>query len=204
MENRNVLNLIIVNVVALLVPLLPVVILYLLFGKLNYFGLDGTWKSIVGAGPIAAYIFLYVITLRHIPQITRPLIAEKRVRQLEQVESTQVPDIQGTWIGTWPWQNPETGQNEDWKETVQVSQHGRHVTGTIRDTDGQNSRFTGSIFSRMLTFYYVSETNSRISCGSVTVRIDPYAKSMEGHQIYYDLDLEKLIPTPYKLELSQR
>ena len=40
------------------VPLIPVVILYGLFGNQNYFGLDGWAKGLVATGPVAAYVFL--------------------------------------------------------------------------------------------------------------------------------------------------
>jgi hypothetical protein len=51
----------------------------------------------------------------------------------------------------------------------------------------------------MITFYFVSKKESRLSCGSVTVRVSADGDSLNGHQIYYDLELEKLESTEYNL-----
>lgn len=41
-------------------PLIPVALLYWLFGQINYFGLEGLARNAVSAGgPIAAYVFLF-------------------------------------------------------------------------------------------------------------------------------------------------
>jgi hypothetical protein len=56
----------------------------------------------------------------------------------------------------------------------------------------------------MITFYYVSQKASRLSCGSVTVKVSGVGDSLEGHQIYYDLELEKLESTEYKLTKKRK
>jgi len=185
--------------VPVLMPLIPVIILYWFFGEQNYFNLDGFWKSVVCSGPIAAYAFLYWLTLKYPPLINKPLIDEKELQRIERAKSIELPDIKGKWVGSWEWEDPNTGKNI-MEETIAIKQNGRYITGTIESTDGLNSSFQGSIFARMLTFYYVSKSNSRISCGSVTVKINPLTNLMEGYQIYHDLFSEELTQTNYKIK----
>ena len=45
-------------IIILLLPMFPVIVFYALFRQHNYFGLSGFFKGVVGAGPIAAYVFL--------------------------------------------------------------------------------------------------------------------------------------------------
>lgn len=40
-------------------PLVPVIILYIIFDQQNYFQLQGIWRNVLAAGPIGAYIFVY-------------------------------------------------------------------------------------------------------------------------------------------------
>jgi hypothetical protein len=44
-------------IIILLLPAIPVIAFYVLFKEQNYFGLEGLFKGVVGAGPIAAYVF---------------------------------------------------------------------------------------------------------------------------------------------------
>jgi hypothetical protein len=48
----------------LLLPVVPVIALYLLFEKQNYFELHDTTKGLVAMGPIAAYVFMVGIGYR--------------------------------------------------------------------------------------------------------------------------------------------
>lgn len=188
-------------IVAFGVSLIPVIILYLLFGQMSYFGLEGVWKGMVAGGPIAAYVFLYMATLKHMLRASSLILDEGPISQIEEAESTQGVPISGRWLASWPWYSPKTQKTIDWKETLTIEQKGRHVFGTIVDEDGQNSEIRGAVFGRMLTFYYVSTGNSRLSCGSATLGIDPVAKTMRGHQVYYDLEEAKLKHTEYSMEL---
>ena len=49
-------------VVVILLPLIPVILLYILFEELNYFELKDQAKGIVTLGPIAAYFALLMLT----------------------------------------------------------------------------------------------------------------------------------------------
>lgn len=59
----------------LLLPLIPVVFLYLLFEKQNYFELQDTARGIVAVGPIAAYIVLVLIALKVYQKISPSFLA---------------------------------------------------------------------------------------------------------------------------------
>jgi hypothetical protein len=45
-------------------PLVPVVVLYLLFNSQNFFELEGWVRGLVAGGPIAAYVFIVVLGWR--------------------------------------------------------------------------------------------------------------------------------------------
>lgn len=206
--NEQIRSYCLVFVVVAIVCLVPVALLYLLFKGLNLFALQGTWKGVFGAGPIAAYVFLYVLSLRYVLKFLKlggPLMDEKKVRELEEAHAREtdlpieIPRVGGSWKGTWPWTDEESGETTTYEERVEIEQHGREITGTIKDDSGQESAFRGSIFARMITFYFVSKKESRLSCGSVTVRVSADGDSLNGHQIYYDLELEKLESTEYNL-----
>lgn len=47
--------------ILLLLPVIPVILLYWLFAELNYFELQNTVKGIVATGPIAAYVGIILI-----------------------------------------------------------------------------------------------------------------------------------------------
>ena len=49
-------------VVVILLPLIPVVLLYILFKELNYFELKDNVRGVVAFGPIAAYFVLLILT----------------------------------------------------------------------------------------------------------------------------------------------
>lgn len=203
-SNSTNVNVILVTVAG--VCLIPVVVLYWLFGNLNYFELTGTWKGVVASGPIAAYVLLYIFTLRRVLKVREPLMKEKEVLELEKAEAQrsdlpiEIPNIEGAWKGTWDWRDEETGEPGTNEEKVTIKQEGREIAGTITDSYGQKSAFHGTIFARMVTLYYVSDRQGRLSCGSVSVKISADARSMKGCQIYYDLDDEELIGTVYTLE----
>ena len=203
------LSLCLVYVVVAIVCLVPVVVLYILFGAENYFGLEGVWKGVIGSGPIAAYVFLYIYSLRRVLNFLKmggALLEEKMARELEEVDTRttnlpiEIPKVGGSWIGTWSWTDKTTNETTTYKERVEIEQHGREIKGTINDDSGQESFFRGSIFAHMVTFHYVSKKASRLSCGSVTVKVSADGDSMNGHQIYYDLELEKLFSTVYDLK----
>lgn len=197
-----------VYTVVAIVCLVPVAILYLIFGNINYFGLEGTWRGVVATGPIAAYVLLYIYTLRHVlsfMKIGSPLMKEKDALDWERKEAraralpVDLPKVEGAWIGTWAWADEDTGETTTYTETLEIKQHGREIAGTIKDDLGQESAFRGVIFARMVTFHFVSTRNSRLSCGSVTVRVNADGTSMDGHQIFFALDLERLVTTAYNL-----
>lgn len=191
------LSICLVYIVVAIVCLVPVVVLYILFGAINYFGLEGGWKGIVGSGPIAAYVFLYRYSLIRILDLLKlgGAMLEKKARKLDKVD---IPEVGGSWIGTWSWTDKTTIYEQE--ERVEIEQHGREIKGTIKDDSGQESFFRGSIFAHMVTFHYVSMKASRLSCGSVTVEISADVDSMNGQQIYYDLELKKLVSTVYNLK----
>jgi hypothetical protein len=60
-----------VYVVLVLVPLVPVLVIYDLYGEQNYFGLDQWVKGMVATGPIAAYVFLLWLNWKIITAIAR-------------------------------------------------------------------------------------------------------------------------------------
>lgn len=66
-----------------LLPLVPVILLYLIFEKQNYFELTSTAKGIVAMGPIAAYVALVLIVWRIYNKMS-PLFAteDKRLEEL--------------------------------------------------------------------------------------------------------------------------
>jgi hypothetical protein len=206
------LNLGFVYVVVFLVCLVPVVVLYVLFGTLNFFGLEGTWKGVIAGGPLAAYVFLYIYTLRHLLKVLKlgsPLMEENTAREAEKLDARttnlpiEVPKVEGTWVGSWAWSYETTNETAAFEETVEIVQQGREITGSITDDSGLQCAFRGSIFARMVTFHFVSRIESRLSCGSVSVKVSPTGESMNGYQIYYDLELERLVTTPYSLKGPQ-
>lgn len=203
------LTLCLVFAVVFVVCLVPIVVLYILFGTVNYFGLEGAWKGVVGSGPVAAYVFLYIYSLRYVLKFLKlggALMAEDKVRKLEEGEAVatdvpiEIPKVAGAWVGNWSWLDESTGKTSTYTESVEIEQQGREITGSIKDDRGQESVFRGSIFARMVTFYFVSRRQSRLSCGSVTVKVSADGGHMNGYQIYYDLELEKLVSTAYRLE----
>lgn len=208
------LSICLVYIVVAIVCLVPVVVLYILFGAINYFGLEGALKGVIGSGPIAAYVFLYRYSLIRILDLMKlggALLEEKKARELEEVDTQttnlpiEIPRVEGSWIGIWSWTDETTNEKTIYEETAEIEQHGREIKGTIKDESGQESVFRGSIFAHMVTFHYVSMKASRLSCGSVTVKVSADGDSMNGHQIYYDLELEKLVSTVYNLKpKSQR
>ena len=47
-----------------MIPIIPILVLYWLFGEMNYFGLEGWIKGLVSSGPIAAYLFMLHVGYR--------------------------------------------------------------------------------------------------------------------------------------------
>lgn len=72
----------------LLLPLVPVILLYLLFEKQNYFELQDTARGIIAMGPIAAYVGLVLIAWRIYLKISPLFIAL----------NTHLDQICGDWI----------------------------------------------------------------------------------------------------------
>lgn len=71
----------------LLVPIIPVVILYLIFDQANYFKLEDTAKGILATGPIAAYVALVWIGW----------VIYGRVSKLTVKSSSALKEVLGTW-----------------------------------------------------------------------------------------------------------
>ncbi|HKQ53288.1 MAG TPA: hypothetical protein VJT74_13020 [Pyrinomonadaceae bacterium] len=72
----------------LLLPLVPVVLLYLLFEKQNYFELQETAKGILAAGPIAAYVGLVLVAWKIYLRISPMFVAV----------NAQLDQICGDWL----------------------------------------------------------------------------------------------------------
>ena len=188
-----------VLVVIMAVCLIPVVVLYWLFESQNFFELTGFWKGMVASGPIAAYAFLFWLSLRFYRDLRRDeLMPEAETRRLG-IASPQ--DLGGTtWTGTWGWTD-EDGNPQSSTETVVIGeQRGRVITGTITDQEGLDAKFRGEIYNDVVTLYYVSSKENRLSCGSLTVELSRNRSSMQGQQVFYDIVSDELATTPYQMQ----
>ncbi len=185
-------------VVVMLVGLIPVVVLYGLFGSLNYFELTGAWKGVMATGPIAAYCFLVWLFQRFCLNLGGgQLFSEKETLKIETVG---VLNIEGKWTGRWKWED-EFGKVHDEEEIVEITeQHGRVISGTITDATGLDARFRGEIYNRVVALYYVSRKEQRLSCGSVTVKLNGEGTAMEGEQVFHEVVSGELMVYPYSLE----
>ncbi|HLP48830.1 MAG TPA: hypothetical protein VK469_23015 [Candidatus Kapabacteria bacterium] len=100
-------------VLVIVVPLIPVILLYAIFSRLNYFELKDTARGIVAIGPIAAYFVFLCFDLgamMKLSKITDFSISEKIVNE-----------IKGQWV------------------TESKSIHGNHGSGecSIQSVNGQ-------------------------------------------------------------------
>lgn len=194
-------------VVISLVCLIPVVALYWIFGDQNYFGLSGGWKTAVATGPIGAYVYLWVYSTKFHRKMTQgTLVKEKETRAEEQEVAKsknlplELPNVAGTWRGTWSWHTDGKEESED-SETVEIKQNGRMLTGTIKGSTGHVSKLEGIILNRVVTFYYVSTVAGRLSSGSVTVKVDGDENTeMAGHQVVHELIAEDIESSRYHLQ----
>jgi len=152
-----------------------------------------------GGGPIAAYICLVGFSVWCYCKLRGDqLLPERQTRPLE---TRSVPDVSGTWNGTWSWTDSEGGTETLTTERVSVTeQNGRSISGTITDQEGLHADFRGEIYNRVVTMYYVSTKEQRLSCGSLTVELSGDGRSMDGTQVFYAIDLKRLVTTPYRLE----
>lgn len=71
----------------LLLPLLPVVILYVIFDQANYFKLEDTARGIVATGPIAAYVAL----------VWLGWVIYKKVSNITVTSSAALKQVLGRW-----------------------------------------------------------------------------------------------------------
>jgi len=71
----------------LLTPLLPVIVLYVVFDRANYFRLEDTSRGILATGPIAAYVAL----------VWLGWIIYKRVSNITVMSSAALKQVLGRW-----------------------------------------------------------------------------------------------------------
>lgn len=71
----------------LLAPLIPVVIVYVIFDQANYFKLEDTARGIVATGPIAAYVALVLVGVT----------VYRRLFNIAQVSSAALKQVKGQW-----------------------------------------------------------------------------------------------------------
>ena len=194
----DLIEIVLIIAVVLLLPLIPVAFLYQQFGDRNYFGLDGWVRGMVTSGPIAAYVVLVWLFQRFYRNLRRDqLFPEQKAKQLE---TTDVPDIKGTWRGEWQWKDSDE-KVHTFTETFTIDkQDGRVISGTVKDQEGLEAKFRGEIYNRVVALYYVSSKTERLSAGSLTVELSGDSKSMKGEQVYYAIDLNRLVTTPYRLK----
>lgn len=201
--------------------LIPIVILGLLFLAALAVAIISILQGYAIAGVIVFvlfFIFFVLAFLKVVPLLYKE--AEEKARETSATEFAEnvakkappqqdeqgkqlveVPPIKGQWRATHYWTDPNTQEQQKFYETVEVTnQAGRSVEGTVRDNDGQQSRFQGLLFNRMLVMYSVSERSDRVSCGSATLQISPNTKSMSGHCIYFAIDLGALVLSKYDLQ----
>jgi hypothetical protein len=72
-------------VVQILLPLLPVTILYRLFGSLSYFGLEGWMRGVIASGPIAAYFYMIHVSFRYFRDLVRTLSPTQSLADAERL-----------------------------------------------------------------------------------------------------------------------
>ena len=66
-----------VYLMLVIIPMVPVMVLYLTFGSTNYFGLDGWIKGVLASGPIGAYFFMLHIGFRYFRDLMLDVYPER-------------------------------------------------------------------------------------------------------------------------------
>lgn len=110
--------------VVFLLPLVPVVVLYRLFGEANYFGFDGWAKGVTASGPVALYVFLIYFGLRFIRWY------------VDNVDSTQVDS---RFFGVWAMESRTEDKSAHRLSSVKVEwDAGVKLSGDWADEDGNH------------------------------------------------------------------
>lgn len=147
-------------VLILLLPLVPVVLLYMLFEKQNYFELQDTAKGIVAVGPIAAYVVIVGMATTIYSRIS-PSFAGL---------DPQLDEI----CGDWTFVSTSTGGNIR-KGDCFIKKKGQQlvVTGTFNEGDnpvgGWNGELTGLRDNNFLMVYSLREIGHENLYGLVRV-----------------------------------
>ena len=162
----------------ILIPAIPVVVFYTIFTKQNYFQLTGFFKGVVGAGPIAAYIFLVWLGQNIFQKIIKifPLL----------IESPSVKAL----IGKWEYESISA------KDTIRKGvcyikeRNGAIVLNGTIEADGKkvgqwNSRMTGVLENKLMIFYDWEELEEgkqiKMEGISTVVFGDPPISEMNGN-----------------------
>jgi hypothetical protein len=149
-------------------------------------------------------LLAWPLTLAEQKDRLRPEIVDESSREYERQKKPQgesdVPEVAGAWQACWEFEDPRTHERVPFVEDVQIDQDGRYITGRITDAHGQDCRFAGVVFNRMVTMYFVSAIPKRASCGSATLQLLPEGTVMRGLQVFFELDSGALMTSAYRLE----
>jgi len=102
------------------IPLIPILVLYLLFGKMNYFGLEGWVKGLVASGPIAAYLFMLHVGYRMFTNL------------MNQVYPFEIAEIE-KFVGIWQFKSTtlQSGKNASGRMVASLSHGQLAFSGTL-------------------------------------------------------------------------
>ena len=155
-----------------LLPLLPVVLLYILFERQNYFELHDTAKGLVATGPIAAYVVIVWIAYRIYFKISPSFVGfDERLDQLCD---------KWTFVSTSRGGHVRQGDCTITKDRQQLVINGNFKEGeTILGIwEGELTGLRGNNF---LMVYSLQETGKPNFYGLVQVPFgDPAAQQMSG------------------------
>lgn len=156
----------------LLLPLVPVVLLYMLFEKQNYFELQNTAKGLVATGPIAAYVVIVWIAYRIYFKISPSFIGfDARLDQLCD---------NWTFVSTSNGGHTRQGDCNITKERQQLVINGNFKEGD-RIVGIWEGELTGLRGNNFLMVYSLQETGKSNLYGLVQVPFgDAAAQQMSG------------------------
>ncbi|MEI8281915.1 MAG: hypothetical protein WCG75_05890 [Armatimonadota bacterium] len=156
-----------------LVPLIPVVILYVFFAGQNFFALEGFVKGVVATGPIAAYFALVYVALR---------VWEKTGG------SSGIPkELTSQYIGQWRFESESSHQTQLRGTCIISESNGRVAMNGRIEKDGHvmgtwNSAAVVLDDTGMYIVYNFNETTPEVKYtrGVVEAVYNPATKQLDG------------------------
>jgi len=100
--------------------------------------------------------------------------------------------IEGVWEGTYP--------DIDLKEIITLKRVAHSVSGIVAIVEGPNQgqtyELSGTFKNLILTVTYSAKDRESLDRGSYTLMLKNNGKTMEGHSVFYEDDMNEIVTGP--------